>query len=156
MLLVISIVLGTLILDQITKQIITNNMTIGDSIPVIGNFLSITYHRNAGAAFGIMQGQMIFFYVVTIVAVVGIVMWMKNLDFKKEKVMVIALSFLLGGAIGNFIDRIIYQSVIDFIDTNWLGYSFPIFNIADSALTIGAILMAIDVLFLEKNRNSKI
>lgn len=65
----------------------------------------------------------------------------------------VALALLLGGALGNFIDRILNQSVVDFVHTVWWGNSFPIFNVADIALTIGAIIMVVDVLFLEKRRN---
>ena len=153
--LVTIIVLISVILDQITKQIVTRNMEIGDSIPVIGNFLSITYHRNSGAAWGIMQGQMLFFYIVTVIAIAGIIFGLRKIDLKTEKVMAISLALMLGGAIGNFIDRIIYQSVIDFISTYWWGYSFPIFNIADSSLVIGVGLMAVDALFLERRRLEK-
>ena len=132
-------------LDQITKQFITRTMQIRDSIPIIDNFLYITYHRNSGAAFGILQGQMLFFYVITAVAVFGIGFWLSKLDMKKERPLSIALALILGGALGNFIDRVVYQSVIDFIHTVWWGYHFPIFNLADIALVCGGILM----LFLE-------
>jgi len=151
---VLLITIGILALDQVTKLIITGSMNIGQSIPIINGFLYITYHRNAGAAFGLFQGQMLFFYVATLVAVGAIVMWLRQLDLKKEWVMSIALALLLGGALGNFIDRVINQSVVDFIHTIWWGNSFPIFNVADIALTIGAIVMVIDVLFLEKRRRS--
>jgi len=151
---ILLITMGVLVLDQVTKWIITGNMELSQSIPVIDNFLYITYHRNTGAAFGLLQGQMLFFYVATLVAIGAIVLWLKQLDLKKEWVMGIALALLLGGALGNFVDRIVNQSVVDFIHTVWWGSSFPIFNVADIALTIGAILMVVDVLFLEKKRNS--
>ena len=150
--LVSAIVLISVVLDQVTKQIVTRNMEIGDSIPVIDNFLSITYHRNSGAAWGIMQGQMLFFYIVTAITIAGLIFWLRKIDLKIEKVMAISLALMLAGAIGNLIDRIMYQSVIDFISTYWWGYSFPIFNIADSSLVIGVGLMAIDALFLERRR----
>lgn len=127
--------------DQVTKQFITRTMEIGESNSIINNFLYITYHRNSGAAFGILQGQMLFFYVVTAIAVVGIFVWLSKLDVKKDRLLVIALSLILGGALGNFIDRVMYQAVIDFIHTIWWGYHFPIFNVADTALVSGAILM---------------
>lgn len=143
-------------LDQISKQWITRNMEIGESNPIIERFFYITYHRNSGAAWGILQGQMLLFYVITAIAVIGIIIWYIKLDIKKEMVLAIALMLILGGAIGNFIDRVIYQSVIDFIQTIWWGYHFPIFNVADIALVCGSILMAIDVLFLDRKKSKEL
>lgn len=151
--LVVLIVTLVIALDQLTKQLITRTMEIGDSNPIINNFLYLTYHRNEGAAFGILQGQMIFFYIVTAIAVIGIVIWLSKLDMKKEKVLAVALALILAGTIGNFIDRVIYQAVIDFVHTVWWGNSFPIFNVADVALTVGAILMAFDVIVLSRKRS---
>lgn len=142
-----------IILDQLTKQLITRTMELGDSNPIVSNFFYITYHRNSGAAFGILQGQMLFFYVVTAVAVIGILIWLSKLNLKESRVLAIALAMILGGALGNFIDRIMYQAVIDFIHTVWWGRDFPIFNLADSALVCGAALMIFDILILDRNRN---
>lgn len=144
--LVLSIVAGTIIVDQLTKFLVVKYMTIGQSISVIDNFLYITSHRNEGAAWGILQGKMIFFYVVTLVVIGVVILWIRNLDIKKEKLLVIALALILGGALGNFIDRVMYQHVVDFINTYIFGYDFPIFNIADSALCIGVFLMAVDAI----------
>ena len=129
-------------------------MTLGQSISVIDNFLYITSHRNEGAAWGILQGKMIFFYVVTLVVIGLVILWIRKLDIKKEKLLVIALSLILGGALGNFIDRVMYQHVVDFINTYIFGYDFPIFNIADSALCIGVFLMAVDAI-LDIKRHSQ-
>lgn len=144
--LVLSIVAGTLVVDQLTKFLVVKYMTIGQSISVIDNFLYITSHRNEGAAWGILQGKMIFFYVVTLVVIGVVILWIRRLDIKKEKLLVIALALILGGALGNFIDRVMYQHVVDFINTYIFGYDFPIFNIADSALCIGVFLMAVDAI----------
>lgn len=152
--LVLSIVAITLVIDQLTKFLVVNYMTIGQSISVIDNFLYITSHRNEGAAWGILQGKMIFFYVVTLVVIGLVILWIRKLDIKKEKLLVIALSFILGGALGNFIDRVMYQHVVDFINTYIFGYDFPIFNIADSALCIGVFLMAVDAI-LDIKRHSQ-
>ena len=143
-------------LDQFTKQYITRTMQIGESNPIINNFLYITYHRNSGAAFGILQGQMLLFYVVTTIAVIGILMWLRKLNIKKNRVLAISLALILGGALGNFIDRIRYQAVIDFISTIWWGYHFPIFNLADSVLVCGVILMMIDILILDRTRSKEL
>jgi signal peptidase II len=151
--LVVLIVTLVIALDQITKQFITRTMEIGDSNPIIDNFIYITYHRNSGAAFGILQGQMIFFYIMTAIAVIGIIIWLSKLNMRREKVLTVALALILGGAIGNFIDRVVYQAVIDFVHTIWWGRAFPIFNVADVALTIGAVLMAFDIIILDRIRS---
>lgn len=147
------IVTLVIILDQLTKQWITRTMEIGDSNPLINNFLYITYHRNSGAAFGILQGQMIFFYIVTAIAVIGVGIWLRKLNMKREKVLTVALALILGGTLGNFIDRVIYQAVIDFIHTIWWGWQFPIFNVADMALTVGTVLLAFDMFILDRKRS---
>ena len=118
----------------------------------VDHFLYLTSHRNQGAAWGILQGKMIFFYVVTVLVVTMVVLWIKKLDVKKEKLLLIALSLILGGALGNLIDRVLYQQVTDFINVYIFGYDFPIFNIADSALCIGVLLMGIDAVLDVKKR----
>ena len=150
----LAIVAVTIIVDQLTKFLVVKYMTLGQSISVIDNFLYITSHRNEGAAWGILQGKMIFFYVVTLVVIGLVILWIRKLDIKKEKLLVIALSLILGGALGNFIDRVMYQHVVDFINTYIFGYDFPIFNIADSALCIGVFLMAVDAI-LDIKRHSQ-
>ena len=152
--LVLAIVAVTIIVDQLTKFLVVKYMTLGQSISVIDNFLYITSHRNEGAAWGILQGKMIFFYGVTLVVIGLVILWIRKLDIKKEKLLVIALSLILGGALGNFIDRVMYQHVVDFINTYIFGYDFPIFNIADSALCIGVFLMAVDAI-LDIKRHSQ-
>ena len=152
--LVLAIVAVTIIVDQLTKFLVVKYMTLGQSISVIDNFLYITSHRNEGAAWGILQGKMIFFYVVTLVVIGLVILWIRKLDIKKEKLLVIALSLILGGSLGNFIDRVMYQHVVDFINTYIFGYDFPIFNIADSALCIGVFLMAVDAI-LDIKRHSQ-
>lgn len=150
--LIIAIVAITLIVDQLTKYLVVTQMNLGQSIPLINNFLYITSHRNEGAAWGILQGKMMFFYIITLVVVGVVIVWLSRLDVKKDKLLVIALALILGGALGNFIDRVFYQHVVDFIDTYIFGYDFPIFNIADSALSIGVALMALDAI-LDSKRN---
>lgn len=131
-----------LIIDQLTKKIITATMNIGDSYEVIPHFLNITSHRNNGAAWGILSGKMGFFYIITlIILAVLIIFYIK--ETKYNAFMQVAISLLFAGALGNFIDRLFNGEVVDFIDTNIFGYNFPIFNIADSSLTIGVIFVII-------------
>lgn len=138
-----------MILDQLTKWLIVKNLQIGESIEIIENFLYITSHRNRGAAWGILQGQMWFFYVITIVVIIGIVIYIQR-AVKGKWLMGVSLGLMLGGAIGNFIDRVFRKEVVDFINTYIFGYDFPVFNIADSALVIGVILLMIQMLKEER------
>jgi signal peptidase II len=138
-------------IDQLTKWIIVRTMELGERIPVIENFFYITSHRNSGAAWGILQGQMTFFYIVTIIVVIGIIFYMQKYA-KESRLLAVSLSLLLGGAIGNFIDRLLHQEVVDFLDFYIFGYNFPIFNVADSSLTIGVILVIIATILDERKK----
>lgn len=148
------VALFVVILDQLTKWWIVSEMTLGERIPIIENFLYITSHRNQGAAWGILQGQMTFFYIVTVVVVIFIVYYIQKYG-KENPFFGYTLGILLGGAIGNFIDRLFRKEVVDFIDVYPFGYNFPIFNVADSALTIGVLLMIIYILFIEGKQQKK-
>ncbi len=143
------IALLIILIDQFTKWLVVKYMTYGESIPVIENFLYITSHRNRGAAWGILQGQMWFFYIVTTAVIIGIVYYIKK--YSADKLTGVSLGLILGGAIGNFIDRIFRNEVVDFVHTYIFSYSFPVFNIADSALCIGVGLLVI-AMFLEEKR----
>lgn len=141
----ISITIVILILDQITKFIITKTMQIGDSFEVIPNFLSITSHRNNGAAWGILSGKMAFFYIITVIILIILIVFFIK-EAKRNLLMQIAISLLFAGALGNFIDRVLNGEVVDFVDTYIFSYNFPIFNVADSSLTIGVVLVIIALL----------
>lgn len=141
--------LVVMMIDQLSKWIVVRQMEVTESIPIINNFFYITSHRNEGAAWGILQGQMTFFYIVTVIVVVAIIYYMQRYG-KNHALLATSLSLLLGGAIGNFIDRLMRKEVVDFLDFIIFTYDFPIFNIADSALTIGVILLIIFTLFEEK------
>lgn len=143
-----------ILLDQLSKWIVVKEMAIGERITVIENVLYLTSHRNTGAAFGILEGQMWFFYVVTIIVVVGIIYFMKK-EASKSIIMGISLGLLLGGALGNFIDRIFRREVVDFIDTYIFGYDFAIFNVADSALCVGVALILIKMIADERKQKKE-
>jgi signal peptidase II len=143
-----------LVLDQATKWMIVNNLELYETISVIGEFFSITSHRNTGAAFSILEGQRWFFLVITIVVVSGIVWYLRRNIREGKRLMCWALSLLLGGAIGNFIDRALFGEVVDFLQFrfqfSWFGkaidYIFPIFNVADMGIVIGVCLIFLDTL----------
>ncbi len=126
-------------IDQLTKQIISSTMEIGQSTAVIGNFLYITYVRNPGAAFGMLPYQTAFFVVITVVVGVLILYYYRMLS-DDHKWLRFGLSLQLGGALGNLIDRISGGYVVDFINfTVWP----PVFNVADSAIVIGILIFLI-------------
>ncbi|PLS16611.1 signal peptidase II [Bacillus sp. M6-12] len=143
------IALLVILLDQITKVLIVKKMELGDSFPVIENVFYITSHRNRGAAWGILEGKMWFFYIITVIVVAGLVYYIQKMA-KQHRLLGISLGLMLGGAIGNFIDRIFRKEVVDFIHTYIFSYNFPVFNIADAALTIGVAMLVIYMLFEEK------
>lgn len=142
-----------ILLDQWTKWLIVKSMEIGESVPVIENLLHITSHRNRGAAWGMLEGQFWLFYIITAIVVVGIIYFMQK-EAKGKPLMKVSLAVLLGGAIGNFIDRLFRGEVVDFVQTFIWSYRFPIFNIADAALTIGVILLFI-AMFIEDRKGKK-
>ncbi|RCX22849.1 signal peptidase II [Fontibacillus phaseoli] len=142
------------LIDQGTKYLIANSLTIGEQIPVIGNFFLITSHRNTGAAFGILEGKRWFFVAITTVVLVGIIWYLQKVKNSGNKLLPTALSLVLGGAVGNFLDRAVSGEVVDFLQFNFGTYTFPIFNVADSCIVIGVALIVLDSL-LEIRREKK-
>lgn len=139
------IALAVILVDQFTKWLIVTYMEYGESISVIQDVLYITSHRNRGAAWGMLQNQMWFFYLITIVFVIAIVYYLTKFG-KRDKLLGSALGLILGGALGNFIDRVFRKEVVDFIHTYIFSYNFPVFNVADSSLCIGVALLFIQTL----------
>lgn len=136
-----------LVLDQGTKWWVQKNMALHQSIEILPNFAHLTYIRNTGAAFGFFaetqsSWRMLLFILISIIAIGAILYLMKNLPPKRNG-QIVSLSLVLGGAAGNLIDRVRWGEVIDFIDLHWYHYHWPAFNIADSAITIGVILLLI-------------
>lgn len=143
------IALIMIVLDQWSKWLVVNNMELRESIPIIEGVFYLTSHRNAGAAFGILQGQMWLFYIATVI-VVGVVIYYIQTEGKKSPWLATALGLVLGGAIGNFIDRVLFGAVVDFLDVYIFSYNYPIFNVADMALVTGVIMLIIHVIKEEK------
>ncbi len=129
------VAVSVLILDQLTKLFILKGLSLGTSIPVLKDIFHITLVYNKGAAFGLFKGQNTFFILLGIVALLFIFYYLPRL--KGRKVAAFACALLLGGISGNLIDRLRFGSVVDFFDFR----IWPVFNVADSAITIGAILI---------------
>lgn len=136
-------VILVLLLDQITKYIVFAYDSL--NIQVIKNFFYIGQVKNTGAAWGILSGNMWIFYVVTLVAIVFILNVYRKSEHR-EWYFKTALMLILAGAIGNFIDRLAFNYVRDFLDFHIFGYDFPLFNIADSALVVGVMLVILYVI----------
>ena len=143
---------GAIILfDQLTKQQIMQTMRLHESIPVIPNLFSLTYIRNPGAAFGLLAGssnafRMVFFGLTSIFAL-GLLGTILLRMPEEDWVGRISVTGILGGAIGNLIDRLRFGEVIDFLDVYIENYHWPAFNVADSAITIGVIFLIIHFAF---------
>ncbi|MEQ6038468.1 signal peptidase II [Enterococcus faecalis] len=134
-------------LDQWSKYLTVQNISLGETKEFIPGFLSLTHLRNTGAAWSLLEGKMIFFYVITvIVSVVIIYLLIKN--YKRSIWYSVGLSFVLAGAIGNFIDRVRLGYVVDMLQTDFMN--FPIFNVADSTLVVGVICIFIYLILDEK------
>jgi signal peptidase II len=139
-----------LVLDQITKALVANLMRLYQAIEIVPNFVHLTYLKNTGAAFGVLAGtrsplRMFFFVLVSSVAIGCVLYLLKNLRPGRTS-LVASLSLILGGAVGNLIDRLRMGEVIDFIDLHWHHFHWPAFNVADSSITIGVILLFIQMI----------
>ncbi len=127
---------GIVILDIATKLLIQNVMAENHSIPLIRNILHFTFITNTGTLFGLFQNANLFFILIS-AAVIGFLGYYLATNNIEDKLSAIGFGLVTGGAIGNLIDRIVYGHVIDFIDVR----VWPVFNIADSAITIGVVLL---------------
>jgi signal peptidase II len=136
------------VLDQLVKIYVHANFQLGESLPVIQNIFHITYVRNTGAAFGIFREmppwfREAFFLSMPPIAMAIILMMLKSVP-NTDRAQVFSLSLIFGGAIGNYIDRLRFGYVIDFLDFHWKDvWSYPAFNIADSAIVSGVCLLLV-------------
>lgn len=129
-----------ILLDQAVKLLITHNLVVGESIKIINNFFYITYVNNSGAAWSILTGNRILLIVITLLVLFIIYKYLIK-DKKLQKIEQIIYGLLVGGVIGNLIDRVVRGYVIDYLDFYIFNYDYPIFNIADAAIVIAVILL---------------
>ena len=150
-LLLVSITIVSVIIDQITKLAIVDKFYLGESIPVINNFFHFTYVRNTGAAFGMLGKlpeavRVPFFVMIPIVALVLVGYYYYKTPYS-NKFTLIAFSLISGGAIGNLIDRARLNYVIDFLHFFVGDWHFAVFNIADSVITVGVAIILIGIIY---------
>lgn len=139
---IILIAVISVILDQIVKYLIISKCTLYKKNPVIDGFFNITYVQNRGAAWGILNNNIILLVVITVLAL-GLICSFIFKESNIKKLDIVLYGMLLGGIIGNFIDRIFRGYVIDFLDFIIFGYDFPVFNIADMLIVISVGIMII-------------
>ena len=145
-----------ILLDQATKAWIISTMRLYDSFVVIGGFFNITHVRNPGAAFGFLAGasplfRYIFFMAVTLAAILLILNYLR-ISRIEAPALVSALALILAGAVGNLIDRVRFGEVVDFLDVYIGAHHWPAFNVADSAITVGAACLIMVLLRRRKER----
>lgn len=143
------------IFDQITKQIVRNSMVLGESFDILGNTLRFTFVENKGLAFSIKVSNLAIFTGLSFIAT-GLVLYYLY-KYRNEGIHVyIPLALILGGAIGNLIDRVLFSKVVDFIDVGISSYRWPVFNIADSAVSVGLVWFLIASWMMNEEEEPKI
>jgi signal peptidase II len=138
------------VLDQLTKAIVRSTLPLHSSVTIIPGVVDFTHVRNTGAAFGILNAadfpfKTVLIGIIAVAALFGVGVYAASLAHH-ERLARVGLSLIIGGAIGNLIDRVVVGSVVDFVDVYWRTYHFWAFNVADSAITIGAGIMILDML----------
>ena len=141
-----------LLIDQLSKIILDKVLILGKSIKIFDKFLYITKVYNDGISFSLLTGKRYLIIIISIIILIFLYFYMKK--FKENKRNIIAFALLIGGLLGNLIDRIIYGYVIDFIDFYIFNYNYPIFNIADVCICIGVFILLYSIYLGENNENS--
>lgn len=145
---------GIVILDQLTKLAIVRSFKLYESVGVISGFFSITYLRNKGAAFSFLANSdsrfVLPFFIITTIAAIAVILYLISEEGDYHPLYIPSLSMVLGGALGNFFDRIFRGEVVDFLDFYIEGHHWPAFNTADSSITIGAVLLAFSIFKIKK------
>ena len=137
-------------LDQLTKAIVRSTLPLHASVTVIPGLMDFTHVRNTGAAFGLLNAadfrfKTVLIGVIAVAALVGVGIYAASLA-RHEIMARVGLALIIGGAAGNLIDRVVIGSVVDFVDVYWRTHHFWAFNVADSAITVGAAVMILDML----------
>ncbi|MBQ9013642.1 MAG: signal peptidase II [Bacilli bacterium] len=142
-----------IIIDVVVKVVVSNCIGLYDTIKVIPGFFNLTYLRNTGAAFSIMENNRMLFIIIGLVAIFLIYKFLIK-DKYLNKLSIISYSMLLGGIMGNMIDRILYGYVIDYLSFNLFGFNAPIFNLADTFIVVSVILIFINEGVISRGRVS--
>ena len=152
-------ILGVIVvLDQITKALLRSSLSFGESRTLIPGLLDLTHVQNTGAAFGLLNSvefpyKSVVMLVVASLALVAIALYGTQLGFQ-DRLARVGLALILGGAFGNLLDRIIHGHVVDFVDVYWGDTHFWAFNVADAAISVGAVLVLLDMIGLGRRHAS--
>ncbi len=151
---VLSVAAIALLLDQVTKWYIRRTVGLYESIVVLDSFFHITHVRNAGGAFSLFAGtpsavRLPFFLLVSIVAVTALLLFVRRVD-PQRRLLLFGLGAILGGALGNFVDRMTSGEVTDFLDFHWHGWYWPAFNVADSFISTGMMILLLYSFFVRE------
>ena len=138
--------LSITVLDQVVKKVVTIVMDLGESVDFLGSVVRFTRMSNTGAAFGMLKGRSLWFIIISAAASVAIIAFHREIA-KMRRMEQLAFGLILGGAVGNLIDRVRVGAVVDFIDIGIGTLRWPAFNVADSAITIGVVVLAFYLLF---------
>jgi signal peptidase II len=149
------IALAVVLTDQATKEIVVRTMRLGQSIPIVPGYFDLTYVLNPGAAFSLLATlpekiRNPFFIAISVAAAILIIVYRAR-HLRGHRLASVSLGLVLGGAVGNLIDRIRYGVVVDFLDAHVHQYHWPVFNVADSAISVGVTLLLLEM-FLEWRR----
>lgn len=138
-------------LDQLTK-VLARVYLKNKPIVIIKNFFNLTYVENRGGAWGAFSGRLWLFILITVAALSLLFYLFKDFNLENNKFYSIGIALVISGAIGNFIDRIIFKYVTDFLDFKIFGYDFPVFNVADICITIGVAMLIIKLVILKDSK----
>jgi signal peptidase II len=145
--------LGVIFLDQISKQLVLHALDLHEKVAVIPGFFDLVHVRNRGMAFGLLnRPEVDLTFYVLVATTIGVVLlmlfWFTRIEREDGRVL-FCLSLIIGGAVGNLIDRLRFKEVVDFLDFYIGAYHWPAFNVADSAITVGALWLAVHVVFFQ-------
>jgi signal peptidase II len=145
------LIAGVIVLDQTSKYLVVDRLALHDSIPIVPGFLDLTHVRNTGAAFGLLNavdfpGKPIVIALIACAALLAMAVYASQLPAAHRYARV-GLALILGGAVGNLIDRVRQGYVVDFVDAYWRGWHFWAFNVADAAITVGVTIIVADLMF---------
>ncbi len=148
------VALGIVVLDQLTKLWVASSMELHQTIPIFAGWCELTYVRNTGAAFSMLAGRSAafripFFTVISLLAGAAILGFVRQTPASHRAVL-LACAGVLGGAVGNLIDRLLYGNVIDFVLLHWRDWYWPAFNVADSFITVGVIVLLLRALLVRE------
>jgi len=141
-------------IDQATKAMVRASVPLHDSVTIVPGFIDITHVLNSGAAFGILNGvefpfKTVIIAVIAMAALIGVGMYAASIAHQ-QLIARVGLALIIGGAAGNLLDRVLAGSVVDFVDVYWRTHHFWAFNVADSAISVGVVIMILDMLGLDR------